>query len=94
MLDVHVRPHRGPTLGEVTRGLEDPHRRERSLIDYVNLWHQPDPTPQALGTWTKRALGTAQVSFRLDANVSAGKSHTLVRDDEREECRTVSGERS
>ena len=30
VLDVHVRPHLGPPLGEVTRGLEDPVERRRS----------------------------------------------------------------
>ena len=41
MLDVDVRPHLGPPLREVPRGLEDPLGSDGSLIDDVNCWHHP-----------------------------------------------------
>jgi hypothetical protein len=41
VLDVHVGPHLGPPLGEVTRRRENPVGSDGSLIDNANRWHRP-----------------------------------------------------
>ena len=41
VLHMHVRPHVGPPLREVPRGLEDPLGSDRSLVNDVNRWHHP-----------------------------------------------------
>jgi len=49
MRDVDVGPQFSPPLREITRGLENPLRTHKSLVDYVDLGHGPDTTNSVFG---------------------------------------------